>query len=164
MRLVAILLCAAVPLAAQPANPSGWHALEFLLGKWTGMAGEKETPLGAGQGAFSFTAELNRKILVRRNLAAYTSGASHDDLMIIYTDGPSSAPPRAIYFNSEGHVIRYHVTVPSPNGAVFESDENQPGPRYRLTYWMEGASLKGFFEIAPPGADYKTDLSWAAQR
>lgn len=163
MRLVAILLAAA-SLAAQPANPSGWHNLEFLLGKWTGVAGEKETPLGAGQGAFSFTPELSNKIIVRRNTSAYASGAGHDDLMIIYVDGPPSAPPRAIYFDSEGHVIRYNVTVPGANRAVFESDDSQPGPRYRLTYWMEDASLKGTFEIAPPGAKYKTYLSWAAKR
>lgn len=163
MRLVAILL-AALSLAAQPANPPGWHNLEFLLGKWTGIAGEKETPLGAGQGAFSFSLELSNRIIVRRNAAAYASGASHDDLMIIYFDGASSAPPRAIYFDSEGHVIRYNVTVPSANRAIFESDGTQPGPRYRLTYWMEDASLKGTFEVAPPGADYKTYLSWAARR
>jgi hypothetical protein len=164
MRLVAILLTAAASLAAQSANPSGWHNLEFLLGKWTGVAGEKETPLGGGQGAFSFSLELSNKIIVRRNTAAYASGDSHDDLMIVYFDGAPSAPPRAIYFDSEGHVIRYSVTVPSANRAVFESDGTQPGPRYRLTYWMEGASLKGTFEIAPPGSDYKTYLSWAAKR
>ena len=163
MRLAAFLLAAA-SLAAQPANPPEWHNLEFLLGKWTGIAGEKETPLGPGQGAFSFGLELSNRIIVRRNTAAYASGTTHNDLMIIYFDGASPAPPRAIYFDSEGHIIRYNVTFPGANRAVFESEGTQPGPRYRLTYWMEGALLKGTFEVAPPGTEYKTYLSWAAKR
>jgi hypothetical protein len=99
--------------------------LEFLLGKWVGIAGEKDTPLGAGQGAFSFEAQLNQKIIVRHNHAAYNSGAQHDDLMVIYFDGPN-ASPRAMYFDTEGHVIRYNLTFPSANAVVFESDGTQP--------------------------------------
>jgi hypothetical protein len=45
-------------------------------------------------------------------------------------------------------VIRYNVTFPSAERAVFESDGSQAGPKYRLTYWMEGASLHGQFEVA----------------
>ena len=153
---------AALPLAAQ--NDPAWKRMEFLLGKWTGVAGEKETPLGAGQGAFSFDLELNQKIVVRRNNASYDSGVRHDDLMVVYFDGPKDSPPRAIYFDSEGHVIRYAVSFPSAQRVVFESDGSQPGPKYRLTYWMEGPSLKGTFELAPPGAEYKTYMSWASKR
>lgn len=75
-------------------------------------AGEKDTPLGAGQGTFSFEPELNRKIVVRHNPAAYNSGERHDDLMPIYLDAPNDTP-RAIYFDTEGHVIRYSLTFPS---------------------------------------------------
>lgn len=164
MRLIGILVAAVLPLTAQSGTSPDWRNLEFLLGKWTGIAGEKETPLGAGQGAFSFELDLNRKVVVRRNNATYDSGARHDDLMVIYFDGPQGAPPRAIYFDSEGHVIRYNVTVPGANRAVFESDGTQPGPKYRLTYWMEGSSLKGTFEVAAPGAEYKTYMSWASKR
>ena len=112
-----------------------------------GSGGEKDTPLGAGQGAFSFMAELKDKIVVRRNVAQYNSGVQHDDLMVIYVDAPNDTP-RAIYFDTEGHVIRYNVTFPSAERAVFESDGSQAGPKYRLTYWMEGTSLHGQFEVA----------------
>ncbi len=61
------------------------------------------------QGAFSFEPDLNKKIIVRRNNASYDSGLKHDDLMVIYTEGAT----RAIYFDTEGHVIRYNVSVPS---------------------------------------------------
>src|SRR3954452_18560462 len=110
--ILALLLLNALPVAAQqPETPL--KKLDFLLGKWTGVAGEKDTPLGAGQGAFSFELQLNDKIVVRRNVAEYASGPRHDDLMVIYLNAPDNTP-RAIYFDSEGHVIRYNLSVPTP--------------------------------------------------
>jgi hypothetical protein len=165
--LVSAAILSAFPISAQ--NPTGktdsaaWKKVEFLLGKWTGIADEKETQLGAGQGVFSFDAELNQKIMVRRNHAEYASGVRHDDLMVIYFDAPNEAP-RAIYFDTEGHVIHYNLTFPSAGAVTFESDPGQPGPRYRLSYWLEGGSLKGKFESAPPGAGYKTYMSWASRK
>jgi hypothetical protein len=145
------------------AGDSPWKKLEFVLGKWTGSAGEKDTPLGAGQGGFSFELELNRKIIVRRNHAGYASGAQHDDLMVIYLDAPSNTP-RAIYFDTEGHTIRYNLTFPTANKVIFESDETQPGPRYRLSYWLNVGELEGKFEVAPPGAGYNTYMSWTSKK
>jgi hypothetical protein len=164
--LCAVLL-SAIPLAAQSApektNDGAWKKLEFMLGKWTGSAGEKETPHGAGQGGFSFEPELNRKIIVRHNAAAYDSGVRHDDLMVIYLDSPNDTP-RAIYFDTEGHVIRYNLSFPAPNRVVFESEASQPGPRYRLTYWMNGTAMDGKFEVAPPNTEYKTYLTWTSKK
>jgi hypothetical protein len=145
------------------AADSPWKKLEFVLGKWTGSAGEKDTPLGAGQGGFSFELELNRKIVVRRNHAGYSNGVQHDDLMVIYLDAPNDTP-RAIYFDTEGHVIRYNLTFPAANKVVFDSDGTQPGPRYRLSYWLNEGALDGKFEVAPPGAAYKTYLSWTSKK
>lgn len=159
MRLTLLTFLALALRAQTPAPaPDPWKQLNFLVGKWVGAAGEKDTALGAGQGEFSFDPELNRHILVRRNNASYASGVTHDDLMIIYVDSPT-APPRAIYFDSEGHVIRYAVTFPAPNRVVFESEPGSAGPPYRLTYWMEGASLNGKFEVAG-----KTYMSWTSKR
>jgi hypothetical protein len=146
-------------LHAQTSEPL--KKLDFLLGEWTGLAGEKDTPLGTGQGSFSFSPELKQKIIVRRNSANYASGAQHEDLMVIYADAPDPTP-RAIYFDTEGHVIRYTLTFPSPNRVVFESDGVQPGPRFRLTYWMEGGALNGRFEIGAP--EYKTYLNWTSKK
>lgn len=154
--LTAILFCAPC-ISAQTSLKN----LDFLLGKWTGVAGEKDTPNGAGQGDFSFELQLDKKIVVRHNNATYASGIRHDDLLIIYLENDT---PRAIYFDSEGHVIRYSVTVPSPNSVTFESDATQPGPKYRLSYRLEQGSLNGKFEIAPPGAEYKTYLSWTSKK
>jgi hypothetical protein len=168
---VAAVLLAGLPVEAQnsagKASPApsdtAWKKLEFLLGKWTGVAGEKDTPVGAGQGAFSFELQLDRKIIVRHNYAEYSSAPRHDDLMVIYLDAPNDTP-RAIYFDSEGHVIRYNLAFPSRDRVVFESDGTQAGPRYRLSYWLERESLNGKFEVATPGSEYRTYLSWKSKK
>ena len=115
--------------------------LEFLLGKWTGVETNK-----AESGAFSFEPQLNNKIIVRHN-----SAPNHEDLLVIYIEDET----RAVYFDSEGHVIHYKVSVPSENRAVFESDG---APKYRLTYWLDRESLYGKFEIGD-----KTYLSWTSK-
>jgi hypothetical protein len=164
--ILSVMLFSVLPVQAQSTPgkaDSAWKKLEFLLGTWSGSAGEKDTPLGAGQGGFSFEPELNQKIIVRHNHAAYNSGVRHEDLMVIYLDAPNDAP-RAIYFDTEGHVIRYNLTFPAPNRVTFESDGTLPGPRYRLSYWLDGLSLSGKFEVAPRGAEYKTYLSWIAKK
>jgi hypothetical protein len=147
MKFPLAFLLAAAALPAQD-----WKQLEFLLGHWTGVAGEKDTQIGAGQGAFSFELDLNKKIIVRRNNAQYTSGVIHDDLLIIYVEGS----PRAIYFDSEGHVIRYNIRVPFENKVIFESEGP---PKYRLTYWLDHDSLNGKFEIGD-----KTYMTWTSKR
>jgi hypothetical protein len=115
-------LCSGFPIGAQTirdkAADSAWKKLEFLLGNWSGSAGEKDTPLGAGQGGFSFEPELNQKIVVRHNHAAYNTGVRHEDLMVIYLDAPNDTP-RAIYFDTEGHVIRDRLTFPAPDSVTF---------------------------------------------
>jgi len=161
MRLILLVVWAFVS-ALQAQTNDNWKKLDFLLGQWTGSAGQKDTPQGAGRGSFSFEPELNQKVIVRRNHASYDSGVQHDDLMVIYPDAPDETP-RAIYFDSEGHVIRYNLAFPSPNRVVFETDAAQPGPKYRLTYWMEGESLNGRFEVAA-SSEYKTYLSWSSKR
>jgi hypothetical protein len=150
--ILGMVLLSVLPGRAQTAP---WKQLEFLFGQWSGSAGQTDTPLGAGQGGFSFDLELNRKIVIRRNHAGYTSGVQHDDLMVIYLDAPNDTP-RAIYFDTEGHIIRYNLTFPSSNKVIFESDGAQAGPRYRLSYWLNERALDGKFEVAPPGSEYKT--------
>lgn len=165
LALCAVLL-SAIPLAAQNApekSDASWKKLEFLLGKWVGSAEAKDTPHGAGQGGFSFEPELNRKIIVRHNTAAYESGVHHDDLMVIYLDSPDDTP-RAIYFDTEGHVIRYNLSFPAANRVIFESEASQPGPRYRLSYWMNGSAMDGKFEFMQPGGEYKTYMSWTSKK
>ena len=161
-------------LAAQPASGRGGmprpsttgaaaadslSGLSFLAGDWEGVGGGVP---GQGTGTFSFQSDLQQRVLVRHNHSAYPAAAGrpaavHDDLMVVYAEG-EPAKLRAIYFDSEGHVIHYAVQLagsaaPTETRSVaFVSDVEPTSPRYRLTYRMTGAdTVEIRFEIAPPG-------------
>ena len=146
---VCIFLLAPLALVAED-----WGPLEFLIGEWSGQG--TGAP-GTGGGAFSFTPDLQRRILVRKSFAEYpaTGGKPafrHDDLLIVYHEG-SAAELRAIYFDSEGHVIRYTIEA-GANQAVFTSDGSRKEARYRMTYRAAGPDQMGFrFEVAQPGKE-----------
>ncbi len=136
------------------ARKSDWGPLGFLLGDWVGEGGGQP---GQGTGEFSFHPGLQNRILVRKSYAAYPAtkdrpASRHDDLTVIYKES-ESAPPRAIYFDNEGHVINYSITVsPDQKTIEFVSDVLPSSPRYRLTYVKTGSTtLTLRFEIAPPG-------------
>jgi len=157
-------------LQARPGDKAaGWGPLESLVGDWTGEGGGGP---GQGAGSFSFKADLQGKILVRKNRAEYPAGKAraafvHDDLMVIYRDTPQ-APLRAIYFDSEGHTIRYEVEgAPDGGEVVFVSGPELSAPRYRLTYTrVDQDRLRIKFEIAPPGkpAQFATYIEAGARR
>ena len=138
-------------LAAPPPEPP-WSSLSFLAGLWDGVGSGAP---GEGKGGFSFTPELQGRVLVRRNYAEYPEAAGraafrHDDLTVIYRES-ADGPLRADYYDNEGHVIRYTVTTKGQT-AIFLSEPVAGAPRYRLTYTSTGSdTLSILFEIAPPG-------------
>ena len=143
-----LLVMAAVSLAgAQPGDV--WAPLKLLVGDWKGEgAGEP----GKGEGAFSFRFELGGKVLVRKSYTAFPAQAGrlanrHDDLLVVYAEDGL----RAIYWDSEGHVIRYRVTA-SGDTVTFLSDVSPSAPHFRLSYRATGKDTVFVrFEIAPPG-------------
>lgn len=148
---LAMVVCLRATLADKPA---GWGPVEYLVGDWTAEGGGGP---GQGSGSFSFKPDLQGKILVRRNRAEYPptkdrAAFVHEDLMVVYRDTPEAAP-HAIYFDSEGHTIRYEAQTPRDGGAVvFVSGLEASAPRYRLTYTrVDQDRVKIKFEIAPPG-------------
>jgi hypothetical protein len=167
--LSAILLALIVSPGAfgqtKTASNSWTDRLQPFFGDWTAAG---QTRLGSGEGGFSFRPELDGQIVVRRNFAEYKTGAAagtrHDDLMIIYLDGNGTAGPKAMYFDSERHVIRYNLSFPRANAVVFESEASEPGPKYRLSYSLDGTVLSGKFEIAASEGDFKTYLDWTSRR
>ena len=132
---------------------------------WTGEGTGQQ---GAGTGAFSFTPDLQGKILTRHSFAEYPAAAGkpasrHDDLMIVYHDG-GTRDLRAIYFDSEDHIIRYFAKA-MPDGVAFVSEGNPDEVRYRLTYTSTGKdTLRLRFEVAAPGKDFATYLEAGARR
>jgi hypothetical protein len=135
--LLAAALLAAGLLPGQSVDP--WRPFQFLIGKWK-----------ADNGAFTFLPDVKGKTVVRRNVN-HTPGQEHEDLMVVYQEGGT----KAIYFDSEGHVIRYIVTFPEPTKVVFESEG--AGPKYRLAYAAKGDKLDGTFEV-----NGKMYLQWTA--
>jgi hypothetical protein len=148
----------ALTLAAQD-----WGPAQFLIGQWTGEG--SGTP-GKGAGEFSFTPDVQGKVLVRKSYAEYPAAQGrpafrHDDLTIVYRE---NGKLRAIYFDNEDHVIRYAVQA-AASGVVFVSEDPGGGPRFRLTYTSTGKdTLRLKFEIAPPGKDFATYIEAGAQR
>jgi len=149
------ILTVALAFGQQTASPPGpWAPLSFLLGEWVGEGGGAP---GQGSGGFSFTADLQEKILVRKNRAEYPAtkerpAYSHSDLMIIYPQ-PDGNKLRAMYFDNEGHVIDYAVEPSNDRSSVqFRSEPSASNPGFRLTYKKTGTNTLALtFEIAPPG-------------
>ena len=131
-----------------------WGQLEFLIGQWAGQGAGQP---GAGAGKFSFEPDLQGRILVRKSFADYppTEGKPayrHDDLLVVYRETPKGAW-RAIYFDNEGHVIRYSVQAEKKR-AVFTSDGRPNEERYRMTYTSTRPDQLSFrFEVGGPGKD-----------
>src|SRR5580704_19131586 len=151
---VVLLLYAAKIVGAQSSAPN-WAPFSWLVGEWVGEGAASDR--GQGNGGFSFTLDLQKNILVRKNWADYPAAADHaafrhDDLMIAYRESAKD-PVQAIFFDSEGHVIRYTATVSADGNTIqFTSDAQPSSPRYRLTYLKTTEkSLTLKFEIAPPG-------------
>jgi hypothetical protein len=133
---------------------SGWRPFENLLGDWVGEGGGQP---GQGGGEFSFQLDLQKRVLVRKSYAAYPAANGrpafrHDDLIVVYRESENS-PVKALYLDSEGHVIHYSVRVSGDQKTIeFVSDVLPSTPTYRLTYLMTGGNTLNIkFEIAPPG-------------
>ncbi len=158
LRLPGLMAAATVLLSAltfsQQAVPTpNWDAWQFLIGEWVGEGGGDP---GQGGGGFTFSTDLQDRILVRRNYAAYPATKDrpafrHDDLMVIYREPGGST--KADYYDNEGHIIRYDIAFANDsNSVVFTSLASDSEPRYRLTYArIQSNSVSITFEIAPPG-------------
>lgn len=155
--------------ATARSNPQEhWKGLEFLIGDWVAEGGGM--PGDASSGSFSFTPELDGKILVRRNKAEYPASGGrpaikHEDLMVFYRDNVNHRIS-ADYFDNEGHVINYAVTVASDGKNITcVSDPNVPGPRFRLVYTARpDGTVRGSFDMAQPGNDFVPYTTWSAHR
>ncbi len=149
-----ILLILTGSLFAQGSEqPKGLEQLNFLTGEWVGDGSGNP---GQGTGGFSFTYDLQKNILVRKNFAEYPATENkpafrHEDLTVIYRTPDDTL--RAVYFDNESHVIHY-VVEPGEDGksATFISAPAEQNARYRLCYTTPKENEVAInFEIAPPG-------------
>jgi len=150
---LAFALLAVPTLAQEPAAKPDWTAWQFLLGEWIGEGSARDP--GQGTGRFSFSFNLQERILVRKNHVEFPPTFSravsvHDDLLVVF--GQAGGATRALYDDNEGHVILYDATAWRDSTAAFLSDPSPAAPRFRLSYATAGRdTLIIAFEIAPPG-------------
>jgi len=155
--VLSLLLLSATLAQAPPSAPGAlvdpWARWRFLVGDWVGEGGGRP---GEGSGSFSLQFDLDQSVLVRRSRTEYPAAGGkprlvHEDLMVCYPD-PAGGRILAIYFDNEGHVIRYTEETAGQGRVVLVSDVNASAPRFRLTYTRLGPDAIGIaFEIAPPG-------------
>lgn len=143
-----------------------WDKLIFLIGSWKGEGKGKP---GEGEGRFTFNFDLDKRILVRKSHSEYPAAKDkpsivHDDLLIIYP-GSDKNQDRAIYFDNEGHVINYSVSIPGNSSVVFTSDKIESSPIFRLTYSMiDSNTVNTTFEISQDGEKYITYVEGKSKR
>jgi len=152
-----------------PSASDPWAGWRYLMGSWVGEGGGAET--GQGGGWFAFDLDLQNKILVRKAHSEYPAAGDkpamvHDDLMIMYNEGPNKY--RAVYFDNEGHVINYAAQYsPDTTDLIYTSDKVTGSARFRLTYHKVATdTVKILFEIASPGKpdEFNVYLSGRAHR
>ena len=145
---------ASISLAQQDTT---WNHWNWLAGDWIGEG--SGTP-GQGSGWFSFTPELNGKIIVRKSHSEYPAAKDkpeiiHDDLMVVYLDDDQQ-PNKAIYFDNEGHIINYTITYSDAN-IVFTSSKALNSSVFRLTYIpLNKETINVKFEMSRDGLNFQT--------
>lgn len=150
--VAAILLFSGQLVFGQQAS-NQWEKWNHLIGEWVG---EGTGQPGQNEGKFSFQPDLDGKILVRKNHTVFPATSTsqqkvHDDLLIVYP-GESGAPKEAIYFDNEGNVINYKVSI-TDNSVVFTSNISANSPRFRLSYvTIDPKTVNITFEMASPQA------------
>jgi hypothetical protein len=146
--LAVILLITTQFISGQQTN-NPWEKWNFLIGEWVG---EGNGQPGKGDGKFSLLTDLDGKILVRKNKTVFpatdkTPETTHTDLLIVY---PGGQDQEAIYFDNEGHTIKYKVSF-TDKSIVLTSDIMQNAPRFRLTYSsIDAKTVNISFEMASP--------------
>jgi hypothetical protein len=143
----------------------GWEEWERLIGDWLG---EGSGVPGQGMGTFSFRPDLDKRILVRKSHSEYPATADkpriiHDDLMIVYPD-PGGSVANAIYFDNEGHTIRYAIAYDAA-AIVLTSEKKPPLPVFRLTYTLLDAdTVNTEFAMSPDGEKFTTYIAGKSRR
>jgi hypothetical protein len=167
LRSIGFLFLALATSASVCRADDPWEPYRFLMGEWTTVGDQ-----AMRSGGFTLATDLQGKVLVRKSRAEIPSAAgrpavTHDDLMVIY-QGEASKPAKAVYFDSEGHVIHYTASFSKDEKTLtFLSEPTSSAPGYRLTYEKGENDTVGIrFEIAPPGKpeEFKVYLTGKVRR
>jgi hypothetical protein len=145
-----------------------FQALSFLEGTWDAKTNGSSGVQSIGE--YSFELQLQKHVLSRQSVSKGSCkgpdsfDCNHSDMLYIYPSGADGAL-QAIYFDNEGHVIKYQVSTPTPTTALFQSDSSLPGPQFQLVYERRGDTMSGKFQMRMPGqGEWKSYLEWSGQK
>jgi hypothetical protein len=136
-----------------PTDP--WAPLTFLVGTWQGD-GKAESATGKGGTTFSW--DLEKQILVRRDRTEYAATAEHpaftyEALMVFYKN-PASNGIEASYFDNGNHVLHYRLASTAEPGSLQFLSDAPAGPVFRLSYrLLNPGELSVTFDMKAPAAD-----------
>ncbi|MCE1189522.1 MAG: hypothetical protein LWX56_10300 [Ignavibacteria bacterium] len=143
--IVFLILCATIISAQEIKNR---HIPEWLIGNWIGTGSGAP---GFGTGEFSFSYELDSMVIIRKAHSTYPSRTegkmlTHDDLLVVYKENDVFC--KAHYYDNEGHIIEYTISIPDTgNAVIFTSNAPAGQPIFRLTY-IAYANQQVFIEFA----------------
>ncbi|MDD3387324.1 MAG: hypothetical protein PHC48_02260 [Prevotella sp.] len=152
--LVTFLVLTTICYAQQSTSFGNWG---WLLGEWIGEGSGKP---GQGGGTFSFSYDLDKNIIVRKSHSEYPAAGNkpqiiHDDLMIVYPDA-NDKTTKAMYFDNEGHVINYTVSL-TDKLITLTSLPSSNAPIFRLTYeLLDQEIVNTKFEMSRDGVNFMT--------
>ena len=157
-----VLLFTHFTYSQQNLKSENWN---WLIGEWQG---EGSGQPGQGGGTFSFTYDLDNKIIIRKSQSEYLSPNSnkkiiHQDLMIIYFD-QNEKIQKAIYFDNEDHIINYNISS-TENSIILTSNKIPNSPVFRLSYFLiETNLINTKFEISRDGQNFTTYIEGKSKK
>jgi hypothetical protein len=138
---------------------SKWEKWNWLTGEWKGEGAGKP---GQGNGVFSFAPDLNSQVIIRKSHTDFPAmdgkpAFVHEDLLVVYSD-PSTKGDEAIYFDNEGHTIRYKISY-TVNSIILTSEKVSNTPAFRLSYvQIDNKSVNVRFEMSQDGETFNKYL------
>ena len=137
------------------------------MGTWDAKTAATGSAGAAVLGTYTFQTDLGGTVITRTGSLDSCKGPAnfdcqHHDSLTIYQDMGDTVL-HALYADSEGHVLHYDISTPDANTAVFIT--SAPGPRFQLTYHLEGGVMSGKFQVSPPGTtEFKSYLEWSGTK
>ena len=138
---------------------SKWEKWNWLIGEWKGEGSGKP---GQGTGVFSFSSDLNSQVIIRKGHTDFPAANGkpafvHEDLLVVYSD-PFTKEDKAIYFDNEGHTIRYNISYKA-NSIILTSEKVSNTPVFRLSYvQIDNKSVNVGFEMSQDGETFNKYL------
>jgi hypothetical protein len=136
---------------AQASARPNWTPFEWLVGSWVADIGSGGQPGMATRGGESWTLDLDRRVMIRRDYSDYPPAAGrpaahHEGMMVI---APLGGGYSAHAYDNEGHNIDYDIAA-GDSTEVFTSRAVSGEPQFRLTYARSATGVDVKFEIAAP--------------